>query len=108
MGLFDSLISSVLPYAPKPLVKVFAKRYIAGDTLNDAMNTAARLNAEGAMATVDALGEFVKSAEVARHEAETSVEVLHEIARRGVDSNLSVKLTSLGLDIDADFAHDNL
>lgn len=108
MGLFDSLISSVLPYAPKPLVKVVAKRYIAGDTLNDAMNTAARLNAEGTMATVDALGEFVKSAEVARHEAETSVEVLREIARRGVDSNLSVKLTSLGLDIDADFAHDNL
>ncbi|HVZ40339.1 MAG TPA: proline dehydrogenase family protein [Candidatus Kapabacteria bacterium] len=108
MGVFDSLISGVLPYAPKALVRVVARRYIAGETINDAMNTVRRLNGEGTMATIDALGEFVKSAELARAETETSIDVLQEIARQKVDSNLSVKLTSLGLDIDAEFAYQNL
>ncbi|MBS1913969.1 MAG: proline dehydrogenase family protein [Bacteroidetes bacterium] len=108
MGVFDSLISGILPYAPKPLVRVVARRYIAGETINDAMNTVRRLNGEGTMATIDALGEFVKSAELARAETETSIDVLQEITRQHVDSNLSVKLTSLGLDIDTEFAYQNL
>jgi proline dehydrogenase len=85
-----------------------AKRYIAGETLNDAMLTVGRLNDEGAMATVDVLGEFVKSSEVARQETETAVQVIEEIARRNVVSNLSVKLTSLGLDIDSEFCYQNV
>lgn len=108
MGFFNSLISNALPYAPKTLVKIVAKKYIAGETLNDAMITVERLNGEGAMATVDVLGEFVEHSEVARRETDTSVQVLEEIIRRRLDSNLSVKLTSLGLAIDMEFAHENL
>lgn len=108
MGLFNSLISNALPYAPRALVRVVANKYIAGETLNDGMETAARLNREGAMATMDVLGEFVESSEVARRETEESVRVLEEIRRRNVDSNLSVKLTSLGLAIDKEFAYGNL
>ncbi len=108
MSFFNNLISSALPFAPKPLVRVIAKRYIAGETLNDAMNTVARLNSEGAMATIDVLGEFVKSSELAKHETDQSINVLEEITRRHVDSNLSVKLTSLGLDIDTEFCYQNL
>jgi proline dehydrogenase len=108
MSLLNSLIASALPFAPKSLVKVVAKKYIAGETLNDGMTTVEKLNGEGAMATIDVLGEFVKSMDVARQETETSIRVLEEIARRRVDSNLSVKLTSLGLGIDTEFAYDNL
>lgn len=108
MGLFNSLISHALPFAPKSLVKLVARRYIAGETLDDAMRCVRTLNGEGAMATIDVLGEFVQSAEVARSETETSLVVLREIARLQLDSNLSVKLTSLGLAIDTEFAYANL
>lgn len=108
MGVFNSLISTALPFAPKAMVRVVARRYIAGETVGDAMATVDRLNREGAMATVDVLGEFVQSAEVARRETDQSVVVLEEMQRRKVDSNLSVKLTSLGLAIDPEFCYDNL
>jgi proline dehydrogenase len=108
MGLLNSLIANTLPYAPKAIVKMVAKKYIAGETLNEAMETVDTLNGEGAMATIDVLGEFVESSEVARRETDHSIQVLEEIARRRLDSNLSVKLTSLGLGIDADFAYENL
>lgn len=108
MSFFNSLISSALPFAPKPFVRLVAKRYIAGETLNDAMAMVAKLNNEGAMATMDVLGEFVKSSELARQETEHSIRVLEEITRRNVESNLSVKLTSLGMDIDDEFCYQNL
>jgi len=108
MGILDSLISAALPYTPKAIVKTFAKKYIAGETLNDAMATVSRLNDESTMATVDVLGEFVESADVARQETEQSIRVLEEISRRNLDSNLSVKLTSLGLAIDREFCFGNL
>jgi len=108
MKLLDSLISAVLPITPKPLVRVVAKKYIAGETLNDAMATVARLNHEGTMATVDVLGEFVKNPDVARQETNNNIAVIEEITRRGVESNLSVKLTSLGLDIDKEFCWENM
>lgn len=108
MGFFNTLISNALPYAPRSIVRMVAKKYIAGETLNDGMETVTRLNREGAMATIDVLGEFVESSEVARRETDQSVKVLEEIGRRHVDSNLSVKLTSLGLAIDKEFAYENL
>jgi len=85
-----------------------ARRYIAGETLADAMKTVEALNAEGSMATIDVLGEFVRSVDVARAETEQAVRVLEEIARRGLQANLSVKLTSLGLDVDTQFCVENL
>jgi proline dehydrogenase len=108
MGLFNKLVSAALPIAPKALVRVVAKKYIAGETVHDAMATVSRLNDEGAMATVDVLGEFVENSDVARHETDQSIRVLEEISRRKVNSNLSVKLTSLGLAIDTEFAYQNL
>lgn len=108
MGIFDSLISAALPYTPKAIVRTFAKKYIAGETLNDAMATVSRLNNESTMTTVDVLGEFVESADIARQETEQSIRVLEEIDRRKLDSNLSVKLTSLGLAIDKEYCFSNL
>lgn len=108
MGLIDRIISKTLPFAPRFLVRSVASRYIAGATLDDAMNSVAALNAEGAMATIDVLGEFVRNEEVAKAETEQSIRVLEEIHRRGLQANLSVKLTSLGLDIDTEFCYANL
>lgn len=108
MRLLDSVIAKTLPFAPKALVKVVAKRYIAGETLQDAMETVAQLNEQGALGTVDVLGEFVKSREIATFETNRAVDVLQAIRSSNVRSGLSVKLTSLGLDIDPGFCRDNM
>jgi proline dehydrogenase len=108
MGFLDTLVVKTLPIAPKGIVRAISRKYIAGDTVHDAMTTVARLNAEGAMATVDVLGEFVSRADVARHETDMAMKTLDEIALANVDANLSVKLTSLGLAIDKDFCYENV
>ncbi|MCB0711267.1 MAG: proline dehydrogenase family protein [Ignavibacteriae bacterium] len=108
MGILDSLVAKLLPFTPKSVVRIVARRYIAGVTVNDAVKTVARLNSAGAVATVDLLGEFVKSRDVAARETEHVVHLIDEIARTGVKSGVSVKLTSFGLDIDPQFCRANL
>lgn len=108
MGLFDTIVAKTLPIVPRRIVRVVANRYIAGTTVDDAMATVAKLNAEGALGTIDALGEFVKSRAVAEAERERSLTVLDRIHTLKHDSGLSVKLTSLGLDIDYEFCRRNL
>lgn len=108
MGLFDRIVAKSLPYFPRFVVRAVARKYIAGETLSDAMRTVTKLNGEGSMATIDVLGEFVRSREVALHETAQSLSVLREIHRRGLQANLSVKLTSLGLDIDTEFCYQNV
>lgn len=108
MGLIDAFVSRVLPLAPRFMVRMVARKYIAGETLDDALATVARLNSEGTMATVDVLGEFVRSTEVARAETKTSIRTLEEMQQRRLEGNLSVKLTSLGLEIDNEFCYQNI
>jgi proline dehydrogenase len=73
---------------------------VAGVAIRDAVETVKRLNGQGKLATLDHLGEFVRNEEEARHAAEMCLRTLDAIAEAGVQSNLSLKLTSLGLDID--------
>jgi proline dehydrogenase len=89
-------------------VRAFAARYIAGETLEQAVACVRGLNTEGACATLDVLGEDVTTREeaaAARGECEA---VLEAIARERLDSNLSIKLTSLGLKIDRAFCADSV
>lgn len=85
-----------------------AKRFIAGESVAQAMDAVASLNAQGMSATLDFLGEDV----VARPEAERTrdayFDLLAAIRARGLDTNVSVKLTAMGLLIDEDFAYANL
>jgi len=101
MNAWNQLVVKTLPFVPKPLVRRFATRYVAGETLAQALDVVRRLNAEGCMATLDVLGEDIL--ELSETEA-TVVEYQHAleaIARERLDSNISVKLTALGLKIDA-------
>ena len=108
MSLLNSFVVKTLPLVPKSIVRQVAKRYIAGDTLLDAVATVKRLEKLGASSTVDVLGEFVTSRERAEHERNSSLSVLDEVANKSLPVYLSIKLTSLGLDIDSDFCYDNL
>jgi proline dehydrogenase len=100
----DRLIATSLPVVPKPLVRHFADRYMAGETLDDALATVASLNRAGAVATVDVLGEFIHEREQALRTADEYVAVLDAIARERLDSTVSVKLSALGLEFDPDLA----
>ncbi|HET6202108.1 MAG TPA: proline dehydrogenase family protein [Planctomycetota bacterium] len=99
-GLLDAAIVRALPLLPKPVVWKVARRYIAGTRREDALATVARLNAAGLVATVDLLGEHAADGAEADGAVEEYREVLREIARRALRSNISVKLTHFGLKID--------
>lgn len=100
MNLLDKLIASTLPIVPKPLVARVSARYIAGETLTDAIETIRSLNAESIRATLDVLGEFVEDLDAADRMVELYLEALARVDAESLDSNVSVKLTSLGLLID--------
>lgn len=108
MSLLNTLIVKTLPIIPKSIIKSVASRYIAGDSLDDAVRVTKELSTKGASSTIDVLGEFVTSRERSLHEWQTASSVLDAIAKNNLDSYLSVKLTSLGLDIDREFGFANV
>lgn len=108
MSLFAGLVRTTLPLVPKFIVGKVASRYVAGETLDDALATVAALNREGAMATLDVLGEEVAQRSTAERAVEEYVRIFHTIRERGLDANVSIKLTLLGLRIDEGFCRDNV
>jgi len=96
----DRLIASSLPAVPRPLVRRFADRYMAGETMQDAIETVRKLNALGAAATVDVLGEFVTDVAQCQTTADQYVQILSAMAADRLDANVSIKLSALGLEID--------
>jgi len=85
-----------------------AKRFVAGKSVDAAMAAVRELNDARISASLDFLGEDVLEREAALKTRETYMEILNAIQKAGVDCNVSVKLTALGLLIDEDFAYDNL
>ncbi len=107
--------SSTLHSAPRhfgtllsKLIAPFARRYIAGTTLAQALDKLAQLKAEGFETTFDHLGESVTSPEEAKMATEQYVVMLRALKERGLDRNVSVKLTSIGLAIDENLAREHL
>ncbi len=100
MKLFNQVIVRTLPLVPKSLVRRFASRYVAGETLADALAVVRQLNAEGCMATLDVLGEDVTSLSETDATVDEYIRALDTIARERLDANVSVKLTALGLKLD--------
>jgi proline dehydrogenase len=85
---------------PKAIDGRVASRYVAGSTLDDALRVIEQLRGEGALATMDLLGEEVKEREKAEAAVAEYERMLDAIAARKLDANISIKLTSLGLKID--------
>jgi len=108
MSVFDSLIKHGMPLVPKPIVGKVARRYVAGETLADAVTAIRELNAEGAMATVDVLGEEVNERARAQDAVQEYLRLVEEIERQALDANISIKLTLLGLKIDEGLCADHV
>jgi len=106
--LLDRALVRLLPAVPKPVVQRFSARYIAGPALDDAVRVVRQLNGEGKMATIDVLGEEIEREADANAIAQAYRDVFDEIERDRLDSNVSVKLTALGLDLSYDLCRENL
>jgi len=98
MGVLDRAISLSLPVVPKPLVRLFSKPYIAGSTIDEAISTVRDLADEGAMSTLDILGEFISTDTEAEANTQAYVELVQRIRADQIpEANISVKLSALGL-----------
>jgi proline dehydrogenase len=84
------------------LAKSFANRFVAGETLETALDAVARLNNRGITASLDLLGESVHNEAEARAAGQAYVNMLDRLYERKAEANVSVKLTAMGLDISED------
>jgi proline dehydrogenase len=91
-----------------PFARGVARRFVAGETIDDAINAARALNETGATVTLDYLGESVSSRDEARASAEVYLQLLQRIAEEGLRANVSLKMTQMGQDIDEEFLRENL
>jgi proline dehydrogenase len=98
----------MLPAVPKQVVHLLAQRYIAGPTLEDACREVEEANRHGKLATIDVLGEEINRDEEAQAIAQAYRDVFETIEHRELDSNVSVKLTALGLKLDYELCRENL
>jgi proline dehydrogenase len=96
----DHLLARAVPLMPRMLVRRFAAPYIAGETLPDAVTTSRALNAAGKRVTVDVLGEEIAAIGDALAIRDAYLGVLDAIAEHGLDGDVSVKPTALGLNVD--------
>lgn len=93
---------------PEKVVWMFSKKYIAGKTLQSAVDTVKSLNAKGILATLDVLGESVTTKEEAVNAKQKALEVFDAIVKHKLLANLSIKPTQMGLAIDKEFAYQNI
>lgn len=102
ISLLNRAVTAALPYVPKPIVWRVSRRYIAGTSLDDALQAVADLNTRGVSATIDVLGEDVTTASMAEGYRDLYLRAMDEISSRRIGCYVSVKLTEMGLRVDED------
>lgn len=115
MSVFSKVVMSTTQFRPiEKMVtetrpgKHLARRFVAGDTLDEAIEVAAGLNADGLLVSLDLLGEEVHDTDSAIRARNEYLESLNRIESDGLESNISVKPTQLGLSIDDDLAAESI
>lgn len=101
----NKMIAGVLPYMPKNMVWLFSKRYIAGKTIEDAIQTSRKLNEEGMMVTIDLLGEFITELHQAEANKNEYLHIIETVQKGKIDGNYSLKPTMFGLLIDKEVCY---
>ncbi len=108
MSFFNKIIVAIVQMMPKAVIWIFSRRYIAGSTLEDAIQLVKQLNGKGIFATIDVLGEAVKNKEEAVEAKNKASQVLDTILEHNLKANLSLKPTQMGLSIDEKFAYEQI
>jgi proline dehydrogenase len=89
-------------------LRLGAQRFVAGETIDDAIRVVRTLNQQGMTVTLDHLGEFVNDESEANEAADYCVRTLEAIHASGVDASLSLKMTQTGLDISRELCMNNM
>lgn len=103
--MLNKLISLLLPYMPKSFVWLFSKRYIAGKTIEDAIQVSKDLNQVGIKVTIDLLGEFITNMDQAKVNTNIYLNIIETVEKHDIDGNYSLKPTMFGLLIDKDLCY---
>ena len=107
MSLLNNIIIKTIPLLPKLMVKIIADKYVAGNKIKDAINKTKLLNNQDLHVTIDLLGEHVKDINEVKSVTKTYLKLLEEINISSLKSNISVKPTHIGLDINLDTFYKN-
>lgn len=102
------MIAAMLPYFPKKLIWIFSKRYIAGESVADAISVSKELNKEGIKVTIDILGEFIKNLDEAEKNKVEYLELIDTIEKEKIDGNYSLKPTMFGLLLDKEVCYQHI
>jgi proline dehydrogenase len=108
MGIIDKVVANSVAVIPRPIVRKIAGRYMAGERLEEAIETIRDLNEQGCVATVDVLGESTKSEEDAAENLQQYKQVVDALEANELSSGISVKPTGLGLVLDEALCRRNL
>ena len=108
VSVFHNLLVKTVQTMPENIVWLFSKKYIAGKTLQNAIDTVKDLNSKGIVATLDVLGESINTKEEAIKSQRKALEVFDAIVENKLNANLSIKPTQMGLAIDKDFAYQQI
>ncbi|MDE8564940.1 proline dehydrogenase [Anoxybacillus rupiensis] len=106
--LFLSKNKTLTKLAKKYGLRFGASRFVAGETIERAVEVIKDLNKKGLAVTIDYLGEFVDNAKEANEMADNSIEAICAIGREKLNSQLSLKMTSMGLDISDELVMQNM
>ena len=107
MSLLNNIIIKTIPLLPKSMVKIIADKYVAGKKIKDAINKTKLLNDQNLHVTIDLLGEHVKDLNEVDSVTKTYLKLLKEINLSSLKSNISVKPTHIGLDVNLNTFQDN-
>jgi len=91
--MFNKTIAATLPYMPQKFVWIFSKRYVAGKTLDEAIQYCKDLNAQGIRITIDVLGEFIKNMDEAEQNKNEYLHVIETTEKNKIIGNYSLKPT---------------
>ena len=106
--MFNKIITTMLPLMPKKLVWIFSRKYIAGETIDDAILACRDLNSRRIRITLDLLGEFITKMEEATENKEAYLKIIERIEKEKIDGNYSLKPTSFGLLLDPEACYRNI
>ncbi|MBS2210467.1 proline dehydrogenase family protein [Carboxylicivirga mesophila] len=104
--MMNKLIARTLPYFPKKFVWIFSRKYIAGETIDEAILASRQLNEKGMLVTVDLLGEFITNLEQAKSNKDEYLAIIERFEAEKIKGNYSLKPTSFGLLLDAEVCYE--
>ncbi|HJM46663.1 MAG TPA: proline dehydrogenase family protein [Candidatus Marinimicrobia bacterium] len=104
----NSLLTATVPFLPRWIVRPFALPYVAGETIDEALQAAEAVSREGFSVTLDILGEHTLDVKISQKITEDYCSLYNLITQKNLDCTISLKLTHLGLDISKELAAENL